>query len=135
MIEKILVAVYGTLKRGYRNHGLLQCTEFLGVDKLTQICLYDIGPYPGARMEDSSGIAVEVYAINSLHLAQLDVLEEYDQHNPAESLYIRELVRTRFGLAWVYLYQGSVNGKPIIRSGAWTAREHSPLESIKEEEQ
>tara|TARA_R110001606_G_scaffold392142_1_gene560817 strand:+ start:1777 stop:2148 length:372 start_codon:yes stop_codon:yes gene_type:complete len=119
MIGTVLVAVYGTLKKGFGNHGLMAQAQFLGCDTLTQICLYDIGPYPGARLEASAGIEVEVYAISQAHLAELDVLEEYDFAAPARSLYIRALLPTRYGLAWVYLYQGQVSGKPCLRSGTW----------------
>ena len=85
MIGTVLVAVYGTLKKGFGNHGLMAQAQFLGCDKLTQICLYDIGPYPGARLEASAGIEVEVYAISQSHLAELDLLEEYDPAAPASS--------------------------------------------------
>ena len=56
MTGTVLVAVYGTLKKGLGNHGLMAQAQFLGCDKLAQICLYDIGPYPGARLEASGGI-------------------------------------------------------------------------------
>lgn len=115
----VLLAVYGTLKKGFGNHGLMAQAQFLGCDKLTQICLYDIGPYPGARLQASEGIEVEVYAISQTHLAELDLLEEYDPATPASSLYTRALLPTRYGLAWVYLYQGQVLGKPCLRSGTW----------------
>lgn len=119
MNSTILVAVYGTLKRGFRNHGLLAQAHYIGGDKLAQICLYDIGPYPGARMEASKGIDVEVYALDSIQLAELDLLEEYDADDIGGSLYTRKLLETRYGMAWVYLYQGALDGKPRLGNGAW----------------
>ena len=90
MTGTVLVAVYGTLKKGLGNHGLMAQAQFLGCDKLAQICL-----------------------------SELDLLEEYDPAAPASSLYTRALLPTRYGLAWVYLYQGQVLGKPCLRSGTW----------------
>lgn len=119
MIGTVLVAVYGTLKKGFANHGQMAQAQYIGCDKLAQICLYDIGPYPGARIEPSAGIEVEVYAVNQNQLVELDLLEEFDPAAPVGSLYTRELLETRYGSAWVYLYQGELSGKPCLRSGAW----------------
>ena len=131
MNRTVMVAVYGTLKRTHKNHELIAQAQFLGSAKLTQITLYDIGPYPGARLEPSSGIEVEVFAVCSSELAQLDILEEYDPRDPSGSLYTRELVETGFGLAWVYLYQGDVRDKPCLRAGAWhpLERQHDSQEN------
>ena len=119
-----MIAVYGTLRKGYGNHSLLARAQFLGRDSLQQICLYDIGPYPAARLEASEGIEVEVYTVTPSELACLDLLEEYDPSAPQNSLYTRELLATRFGFAWVYLYQMSVIGRPCLRSGAWHALDY-----------
>ncbi|MCG6659345.1 gamma-glutamylcyclotransferase [Halomonas campisalis] len=58
-----LVAVYGTLKRGLRNHHWLEGADFLGSDRLTGATLYDLGPYPGAKSEPSDGVEVEVFRV------------------------------------------------------------------------
>jgi len=131
--EAVLVAVYGTLKQGFGNHALLAQAEYIGRDALAQISLYDIGPYPGARLETSLGIEVEVYAVSQTELAQLDLLEEYDAADPARGLYTRELLETRFGLAWVYLYQGELFNQPCLRSGAWLPQAHRSASKISEE--
>ena len=125
MSETVLLAVYGTLKKGFGNHALIEHLQFVGSDSLTQISLYDIGPYPGARLEASSGIEVEVYIVTPSELARVDILEEFDPRDPERSLYTRELLRTRFGTAWVYLYQGEIDNKPCLRSGAWRPVAHN----------
>ncbi len=71
------VAVYGTLKRGHRNHHWLNGADMLGQDCLCEITLYDLGPYPGAKLTPSAGVIVEVYAIDAERLARLDELEDY----------------------------------------------------------
>ncbi len=50
------VAVYGTLKHGHRNHHWLNGADMLGQDRLTGITLYDLGPYPGAKLTPSTGV-------------------------------------------------------------------------------
>lgn len=116
-----LVAVYGTLRRGYANAHFLANASFLGTDLSHAIVLYDLGEYPGAKSAASDGIEVEVYRIDSQTLQALDQLEEFDPDNPASSLYVRRQLQTAFGVAWVYLYQGTVRGRRPVRAGRWIA--------------
>lgn len=114
-----LVAVYGTLKQGLANSSLLQHARFLGTDSLNEISLYDLGPYPGAKAEPSDGIEVEVFEVDAPQMQQLDELEEYTADAPEQGVYDRRRFMTRFGLAWVYLYNPSVEGLVAQRSGSW----------------
>lgn len=134
MSGTVLLAVYGTLKKGYGNHALIAQAQYVGCDNLREISLYDIGPYPGARLEASSGIEVEVYAVTPCQLARLDQLEEYDPADLDGSLYTRERLGTRFGLVWVYLYQGEVSGKPCLRRGAWSPQAQNPVRQESEDQ-
>jgi len=117
----MMVAVYGTLKRGCSNYSLLEHAEFIGVDKLSAITLYDLGPYPGAREEPSQGIDVEVFAVSVDQLELLDQLEGYFEPAPKTGLYDRKQLLTHYGLAWVYLYNPPVDGYRKISSGSWLA--------------
>jgi len=111
--------VYGTLKRGCRYHCLLRTARLLGGDRLDGLRLYDLGAYPGAVPAKGSMISVEVYEILGADLSRLDRLEDFRPLAPARGLYNRELRFTRFGLAWIYLYNHGVVGKRWIRSGRW----------------
>ena len=113
------VAVYGTLKRGCSNHQLLVRSRFLGTDWLRRIVLYDLGPFPGARKARSGGVLVEVYAVDDPTLARLDALEGYNASAPERGEYTRERMATRFGDAWLYLYNGSVRGYRRMAQGSW----------------
>lgn len=117
-----LVAVYGTLKRGLRNHHWLRGADFLGEDTLTTATLYDLGPFPGAKPEPSRGIAVEVFRITARQLAGLDRLEDYRVRSPQQGDFDRVVHATSFGPAWLYLYNHDVAGYPAIREGAWRPR-------------
>ncbi|MDN3520656.1 gamma-glutamylcyclotransferase family protein [Halomonas ramblicola] len=114
-----LVAVYGTLKRGLRNHHWLEGADFLGTDRLTTATLYDLGPYPGAKPEPSRGIEVEVFRVDARLLAGLDRLEDYRVRTPRHGDFDRVIHTTAFGPAWLYLYNHAVDGCPMIREGGW----------------
>jgi len=114
-----LLAVYGTLKRGLHNAHWMRGARFVGTDELSNIVLHDLGPYPGACLCDSDGVTVEVYAVSDAKLHHIDLLEEYNADDPARGLYDRVLLPTRFGDAWVYVYNRSVEGCPVIRRGGW----------------
>ncbi len=119
--ETCLVAVYGTLRRGNANAHRLADALFLGTDISPAIVLYDLGEYPGAKSGVSDGIEVEVYQVDSQILHALDQLEEFDPANPERSLYVRRELQTAFGVAWIYLYQGTVAGRRPIREGRWNS--------------
>lgn len=115
----MIVAVYGTLKRGMANHQLLVGSRFVGEDRLANIVLYELDEFPAARLEPSDGIQIEVYEVSQRVLATLDKLEEVDHVMPAKGLYRRAQCATRFGVAWIYLYNGTVQGFPKLTSGSW----------------
>ncbi len=114
-----LVAVYGTLKKGLCNHHLLQSARYLGNDVIHSLVLYDLGPYPGAKPESSQGIEIEVYLVSEATLADLDALEECNLQQPDQGMYRRDALPTRYGLAWVYVYNRSVQGCARLDQGAW----------------
>ncbi|MFI0472080.1 gamma-glutamylcyclotransferase [Halomonas sp. HMF6819] len=114
-----LVAVYGTLKKGLNNAHLLEAAEFVGADTSRVLTLYDVGPYPGAKQRESKGIALEVYRINEAMLARLDVLEDHRIDAPDEGEYQRVTLTTRFGPAWVYLYNPDIVDFIAIDEGGW----------------
>lgn len=115
-----LVAVYGTLKRGLRNHHWLAGADFLGTDRLTGTTLYDLGPYPGAKPEASRGIDVEVFRVDARLLAGLDRLEDHRVRAPKRGDFERVIHATAYGPAWLYLYNHDVRGCPAIREGGWS---------------
>ena len=106
-----LVFVYGSLKRGYKLHYLLEGQLSLG-HAVTQPLyrLFDMGSYPGL-IEWPEGLAIngEVYQVDADCLTQLDEVE-----GVAERLYVRRGISLRTRLddkeihAWFWL--GSVAG-------------------------
>jgi gamma-glutamylcyclotransferase (GGCT)/AIG2-like uncharacterized protein YtfP len=109
------VFVYGTLRRGQVNHGLLAEARWLGTHVTAPAyTLYHLGSYPGAVAGGRDALVGDVYRVDARTLGRLDRLEEYPR------LYGRALIPTPFGRAWIYLYRGSRCGCPRVPSGDWT---------------
>jgi gamma-glutamylcyclotransferase (GGCT)/AIG2-like uncharacterized protein YtfP len=103
----VYLFVYGTLKRGERNHGLL-AGQYLVGEAVTEPCfrLLDCGAYP-ALIESEQGLAIrgEVYRVDENTLRQLDVLEEA----PHLFRLLPVQVRGFAGTILAYLYQQDVS--------------------------
>ncbi len=105
---KTAVFVYGTLKRGGRNHRLLAGQEFRGeATTLPDYRLYDNGSYPCLVEDLINGVAVqgEVWRVDEGTLARLDECEGVPQ------LFMRRQIRLADVAAPVvaYFYQGDVS--------------------------
>lgn len=76
-----LVFVYGTLKRGFGNHGVMQAAggQFIGNAQRACAKLVHLGGFPGlVETNDPSDVVHgEVYRVSNL--APLDMLEGYDR--------------------------------------------------------
>lgn len=97
------VFVYGTLKKGYSNHGYLAQQEYLGeYESNPRWGLVDLGPFP-AMVCGSLAVKGEAYAVTDDVLEELDVLE-----GVAQGFYHRrriEINNTGGKInAWVYTY-------------------------------
>ncbi|KKC98270.1 hypothetical protein KY46_19145 [Photobacterium halotolerans] len=112
------VFVYGSLRRGQSNHGLMSRSRYLGDCQLAGYAMYDLGPYPAAlKQSGSEGVLLgEVYDVDTVTFAELDILEGLGEE------YCREQVETPFGLAWIYLYLQPIDRATLIPEGDWSNR-------------
>jgi gamma-glutamylaminecyclotransferase len=78
-MSKTILFVYGTLKRGQKNHHLLAGQELIGdAVSLPRYRVLDLGEHPGMIVDDTNGLAVkgELWAVSDRCLASLDEFEE-----------------------------------------------------------
>jgi len=112
------IFVYGTLKRGGRNHHYLAGQQFLGVaHTVPGYTLFSLGDYPGMvrSAQDTAGVSGEIWAVDEAGMKQLDELEGVD-----EGLYERVTVSLAppFDNQTVetYLYLRNLDGRAAIGS-------------------
>ena len=118
-MSKHLVFVYGSLRRGCARSMPMRFPESKFIaDAKVKGSLYDLGPYPGLQLDNSSSVVIgEVYEIDDELLEQLDEFE-------ASSNYLRKQVEIPLGaqqrMCWTYepdpnFYSLDV----VIASGDW----------------
>ena len=138
----IVLAVYGTLRRGESNDSLLSGTDYLGEGRIigrmremprTTAREY---AYPSLVLDGSGEVVVELYdLIDPDLLAAVDRLEAFDSADVAGSEYVRTLVDVvdgPVGSAWVYAYNRPLEAMgETIADGDWVAhRARSSAERV-----
>ncbi len=114
-MEKIFV--YGTLKRGKSNSGLLRHANYLG-DHVTKdkYAMVSLGAFPAVVLHGDTHIHGEVFEVSEATFKSVDRLEGYP------SFYSRMKIMTEHGNAWMY-YLGKdsnyVTGRDVVESGVW----------------
>ena len=122
-----LVFVYGTLKRGFGNHRLLEKAKYLGdyktIDKYTMLSL---GAFPAVVLEqETSRISGEIFLINKTILQNLDFLEGYPEFYNRLLLPTPDTIKHINSTMWMYYIQGDPrtvyyqDKYPIISDGIW----------------
>jgi gamma-glutamylcyclotransferase (GGCT)/AIG2-like uncharacterized protein YtfP len=121
--------VYGSLRRGFQHPVFDYIKNHFSfvADAKVKGRLFDLGVYPAAvPWEDGNGLTGELFVANSEEdfdwaIAQLDDYEGLNPEADEAPLYRREQVTVNYNgsetKAWIYWYNKSVEGNPVIESG------------------
>lgn len=118
----MLVAVYGTLRKGLGNFQrfLTECKYMGSYETSPNYSLYNLGSFPGLQKDGATPVVMEVFEIDKNKLQELDRLEGYELDGPKNSnFYEREPIETPFGIAFTYFYYRKVLKANLIESGDW----------------
>lgn len=121
-----LYAVYGTLRKGFGNHRLLNndFCKLLGTEiTAPEFKMVSLGGFPGLIPGGKQSVTIEVYEVNSKEVEQsLDWLEGYP------SFYQKMTINTQWGKANVYILSEEKYGRlPIVESGDWIEYTNSKI--------
>jgi gamma-glutamylcyclotransferase (GGCT)/AIG2-like uncharacterized protein YtfP len=122
--------VYGSLRQGFQHEAYAYISRYFTFtgDAKVKGMLYDMGSYPAAKPgDDESFIVGELYAIKDeaefeWAIAQIDDYEGLNVEVGETPQYRRDSTKALLADgtmvdAWVYWYNGSADGKPVIESG------------------
>jgi gamma-glutamylcyclotransferase (GGCT)/AIG2-like uncharacterized protein YtfP len=108
----MLVAVYGTLRKGFWNHSLIEKSRFMGEAKTgPEWTMHITGGHFPVIVPGETSIAIEVYDVSMETMHNLDTLEGYPL------FYNRRLIKTPYGDAWIYFMKEYSFSKATISSG------------------
>ena len=113
-MQKYLIAVYGSLKKGYFNEAYLERSEYIG-EVVTEPSyeLVDFGPYPAVLEGGTTGIHCEVYKVDKvtlLSIARMEMVAGYEVR----------VVDTRYGKVCLCVYtHDKCVGYDRVSSGKW----------------
>ncbi len=112
MDDAVTVFVYGTLKRGCRNHSVLKMAMFLGEAWTQPIYrMYNCGSYPGlVHSGPAQGRAIqgELYRVGAQLLVALDVFEDAPREYIRAPVYLLDRA-----IAQAYFYRGDTAHLPL----------------------
>jgi gamma-glutamylcyclotransferase (GGCT)/AIG2-like uncharacterized protein YtfP len=128
MERNILIAVYGTLRKGCGNSEyFLKEAEFKGTfNSEPTYSLYSLGGFPGLKKEGQTSVVMEVFAVNEREASSIDGLEGY-QEGREPHFYDKQSIETPWGTAGVYIYVRDTSQRELIESGDWVNRHLKPV--------
>lgn len=118
-MNKILISVYGSLRKGLGNHRLLENAKYLGDFQSEPVfSLYSLGGYPGLKTEGTTSVTMEVYEVTPIEANRIDQLEGYTPGREA-TFYDKIPIDTPYGEASVYTYVDKIPESRLVESGDW----------------
>jgi gamma-glutamylcyclotransferase (GGCT)/AIG2-like uncharacterized protein YtfP len=112
------VAVYGSLRQGFHNYGLLENSKYLGTFKTKPVfTMLSLRAFPGLILDGNTSIVIEVYEVDEKVFSRLDSLEGY----PSFYNRIQIPVEGIEGSAWIYYLNSKDRrySEEIVECGDW----------------
>lgn len=116
--DSLLLFVYGTLKRGERNHHIMQHAINHGCyHTASNYLLVELGSYPGMIEKSYEGQSIqgELFEIPCSLLDELNKIEE-----APNLFYLEPITLANGSKAIAYLYKQSTKGAKILSKGIWS---------------
>lgn len=127
-INRSLIACYGSLRKGHRNHNLFldfskDEWEFKGVETIKGFNLFPLGGFPGIERGEGQ-LVIEKYLVSDAVLARVRSLEGYNPNRPhsEQGFYDEQQVDTSNGSAGIYVYVSGAGSRDIITNGDWNLK-------------
>jgi gamma-glutamylcyclotransferase (GGCT)/AIG2-like uncharacterized protein YtfP len=113
-MNKHLVFVYGTLRRGGSNHYMLENSDFVGSHETEpRYTMFRLGQFPAVVARGVTSIIGEIYRIEDEVFSLLDELECFPH------VFSRQILATPSGDAWMYVYNRLVGTELFVAHGDW----------------
>jgi gamma-glutamylaminecyclotransferase len=118
------IVVYGSLRKGFGNHRLLEGSTFLGnVLTAPSYTMIGLGGFPGVIALGSTAIKGEMYEVDDETLRDLDRLESHPDWYCRTPIEVTDEHNNRIDAAMYLLPANWLDGNHhIIKSGDWANR-------------
>jgi gamma-glutamylcyclotransferase (GGCT)/AIG2-like uncharacterized protein YtfP len=116
----MILAVYGTLKKGFPNHHFIGNSQYLG-EHITppNYTMYSLGGFPAVCLYGYTPIHTEVYKVTSLYnIENIFMLEGYTPKGKRNMYELCE-IDTPYGKANMFYMKDCNKSYKQIKSGIW----------------
>lgn len=125
--------VYGTLKRGFNNHGYLIGSDFVGIFEIEGAKLLDLGYAPGLLLAGlpfddkarASKVRGELFKVDKKTIERIDALEGHPSLYERQHLCWYEYAPSCSRPVHGYVWKGTHRPDPTIYTSEWTGPKQS----------
>jgi len=134
-MNRNLVFVYGTLRKGASNHFRMSGSEWLGAGSVSgRIYEVTLNPeflYPALITDEAGRVLGDLFFVSDELLSELDVFEGIspDPAEPDEYRRIEISVKLESGIehiAWAWEWNSKLENARLLETGDWLAYEPDP---------
>lgn len=119
---KTRVLVYGSLRDGMGNHGLLNGQTFVGTTLTAEdYAMYSLGGFPMVSLHGKrqSQIVVEAYDVDAVALRRLNSLEGFNGKGENNFYDCSEVQTVDLGAGLIYHIDDRSGDYPLVEDGDW----------------